>query len=410
MSIHRRDSSWQVKWRENGRQRSRTFSRKGDAQAWESEVRRRQQLGALAVSQLTGTAPTLSEYAASAWVPQHAVGLAPRTQRGYAYLLSSRVTPTFGDVPLNEITAAKVRAWQAGELAAGAGPTAVRRARMLLGAILQHAVENEVVTVNPVAIVKPPKKARAKTVRPLAPVTVEALRAVVAAPMPVDVAEGTRSGRRRAAYVMPDKRDPVTMARDAALLAVLAYCGLRPGEALALRWDNVRENTLLIEDGTDGSGGTKGTKTEHVRTVRLLDTVAGDLRHWRLASGRPPVRSLVFPRPDGGAWTTIDWTNWRARTWATACKRAGLEPVPRPYDLRHSFASLLLAEGKSVHAVARQLGHGPELTLRTYGHVMDEFEDAGPIDADAEIRAARARLADRCSREVPGARGRHAAS
>ena len=51
-------------------------------------------------------------------------------------------------------------------------------------------------------------------------------------------------------------------------------------------------------------------------------------------------------------------------------------PSARPYDLRHSFASLLLHEGRSVVSVARQLGHGAGLTLSTYGHVSDELEDA----------------------------------
>jgi integrase len=59
------------------------------------------------------------------------------------------------------------------------------------------------------------------------------------------------------------------------------------------------------------------------------------------------------------------------------------------YDLRHSFCSLLLAEGRTVHYVAGQLGHGPEQTLNRYGHVLDELADAPQIDAEAEIRKAR---------------------
>ena len=62
----------------------------------------------------------------------------------------------------------------------------------------------------------------------------------------------------------------------------------------------------------------------------------------------------------------------------------------RPYDLRHSFASLLLHEGRSVIYVARQLGHDARLTLSTYGHVMDEFEDAPHLDALTAIADARA--------------------
>jgi hypothetical protein len=61
----------------------------------------------------------------------------------------------------------------------------------------------------------------------------------------------------------------------------------------------------------------------------------------------------------------------------------------RPYDLWHSFASLLLHEGRSVMYVARQLGHAAGLTLSTYGHVIDELDDSPQIPAEDAIRAAR---------------------
>jgi integrase len=67
---------------------------------------------------------------------------------------------------------------------------------------------------------------------------------------------------------------------------------------------------------------------------------------------------------------------------------AGLERA-RPYDLRHSFASLLLHEGRSVIYVARQLGHDARLTLTRYGHVIDELEDTPHIGAEAAISRAR---------------------
>jgi len=63
---------------------------------------------------------------------------------------------------------------------------------------------------------------------------------------------------------------------------------------------------------------------------------------------------------------------------------------PRPYDLRHSFASLLLAEGRQPIWIAKQLGHSLAVFLSTYAHLIDEYEDRERIDADAEI--ARARL------------------
>ena len=84
----------------------------------------------------------------------------------------------------------------------------------------------------------------------------------------------------------------------------------------------------------------------------------------------------------------VAYEQWRGRTWAGALERVGL-PYQRPYDLRHSFASLHLHEGRSVIYVARQLGHGAALTMRTYGHVMDELEDAPRIGAEDAILAAR---------------------
>jgi hypothetical protein len=54
--------------------------------------------------------------------------------------------------------------------------------------------------------------------------------------------------------------------------------------------------------------------------------------------------------------------------------------------------SLLLHEGRSVIYVARQLGHGAEMTMHVYGHVIDELEDAPRVSAEDAIRAARGKL------------------
>lgn len=54
-----------------------------------------------------------------------------------------------------------------------------------------------------------------------------------------------------------------------------------------------------------------------------------------------------------------------------------------------AFASLLLAEGRNVIEVARQLGHGAQLTLGTYGHVMEELSGEERVSAEAAIEAAR---------------------
>jgi len=391
MSVEKRTNgdgtrAWRVRWREGDRNRARSFRTRRDADLFEADLVRRRRLGTLAT--LDAGQMTLDRFVADVWAPQRAADLKPATRRFYAGLYRAHIGPEFADVPLREITPQRVAAWQAARVKAGGGRKAIREALSLLGGLLGYAVELEHLQVNAARAVRPVKRAQRQSVRPLAPAAVEAVRRVLSAPMPVQVPD-SRDGRRRRAYGQPDQRTAQTRQRDAALVSVLAYAGLRPGEALALCWDNVRDSTLLVEHAVDGTGGRKATKTDHARTVRVLDALAHDLREWRLAAGRPPKTALIFPRSDGGLWTKADWDNWRDRTWRKACPRADLDPIPRPYDLRHSFASLLLAEGRAIHYVAEQLGHGAEQTLRTYGHVIADYRDRQVIDAEAEIRAAR---------------------
>jgi integrase len=74
--------------------------------------------------------------------------------------------------------------------------------------------------------------------------------------------------------------------------------------------------------------------------------------------------------------------------FAPAASAAGLDRL-RPYDLRHSFVSLLFTEGGTVIEVARQAGHSPTMALETYGHVIEELEGAERRSAEEIIRAAR---------------------
>ena len=104
------------------------------------------------------------------------------------------------------------------------------------------------------------------------------------------------------------------------------------------------------------------TKTDRARTVRLVDPLARDLNELRLACGRPDASQLLFPRQDGGPWQDHDYRNWRKRRFAPAALAAGVER-PRPYELRHSFVSLLIHEGVSVVEVARQAGHSASMCL-----------------------------------------------
>ena len=171
---------------------------------------------------------------------------------------------------------------------------------------------------------------------------------------------------------------------DATLISVLAYAGLRPGEAIGLRWHDLGQRTLLVERSV-AFGQLKSTKTASTRSVRLLAPLADDLHAWRRATDRDAETDLIFPAPDGSPWNADRARNWRKRTFAEA---AGV-PNARPYDLRHSYVSLLIAQGATVVEVARQAGHAPTMTLSTYAHLFDEDDGADHRPADDQIRAAR---------------------
>jgi integrase len=139
-------------------------------------------------------------------------------------------------------------------------------------------------------------------------------------------------------------------------------------------------------------GELKGQKTRRPpRTVDLLPPLKQDLAEWRLACGRPPDDAFLFVGSNRGPWRDHDYRNWRRRHFEPAAKAAGV-PNARPYDLRHSFASLRLHEGTvSIVDLASQLGHSPTMTLNTYGHVMRELREAPKTSATEAIYAARAR-------------------
>ena len=71
----------------------------------------------------------------------------------------------------------------------------------------------------------------------------------------------------------------------------------------------------------------------------------------------------MFPTRDGGDWRQTHYQNWRRRRFNVAAEAAKLGGVT-PYTLRHSFASLLLAEQMNVAEIAAQLGHSPQVCSR----------------------------------------------
>jgi integrase len=101
-----------------------------------------------------------------------------------------------------------------------------------------------------------------------------------------------------------------------------------------------------------------------------------------------PTLISFFAGRGGLPWSEDAWRNWRRRTFARVARSVGLVGA-RPYDLRHSFVSLLIAEGRSVLDVARHAGHSPTMTLDVYGHVFDDFDPVDRTAAAQRVKDAR---------------------
>jgi integrase len=148
-------------------------------------------------------------------------------------------------------------------------------------------------------------------------------------------------------------------------LAIFAAAtGLRPGEWLALEQRDIdREAHVLYVRRAYRNGRVKTPKTQaSLRAVPLQTVALAALDE--LPSGRQS--SLVFPSPTGGYF---DLHNFRNRHWRPAQRSAGIEPLRRIYDLRHTFATFALRAGVSTFDLSRYMGTSLAMIDRHYGHL-----------------------------------------
>ena len=308
---------------------------------------------------------TLADFATEWWALYAVPNLAPKTLKVYADLWDRYVLPRLGGYRLRNLTPEVLARFRADLAAAGVGDPTIRKLMSIVQGVLQRAVEWHRLTTNPALAVRKPVQRRMRRIEPPSPLAVERMRARLRA-----------DGRLR----------------DATLVCVFAYAGLRPGEALALEWQNVGDRRIVVE-GAVSLGSVKDTKTRQTRSVRLLAPLATDLAEWRLACGRPDGTTLVFPGREGRPWANHDWRNWRKRVYAPVAAGVQIDGS-RPYDLRHAFCSLLIAEGLSLVEIAQQAGHSPAMTLATYAHVIEELAGTERRPAEAVIRDARENASD----------------
>jgi integrase len=356
MELRRKENGrWELRWREAGRRRSRTFDRKGDAVAFESDRVRRKQLGHVAIP----SDVRLAEFVETYWRLHAVPNLAPSTRDFYKLTWTNHIMPRLGDHGVRELTPKRLARFREELERAGVGVATMRKTMAIIQSILSFAVAEELVEFNAAASVRKPRYERAREPHIFLPAEVERIRCQLAS------------------------------LRDRTLAAVLAYSGPRPQEVVfRLAWEDIGERAIRYRD----------TKRHRVRFTPLLTPLGEDLREWFLASGRPGGKQPVFPAHDGGFWSDDDWRNWRSRIWRGEERPAnrrnrptypGVAPAgTRPRDLRSSFITLQVYAGVPLTTIAKQCGTSVTMIEKHYAGVIENWDGVQQPAVD-QIRAAR---------------------
>jgi integrase len=180
----------------------------------------------------------------------------------------------------------------------------------------------------------------------------------------------------------------------ATLIRFAAYTGLRPGELVALRVGRLnllRGSCEVVASASEVGGRLMwgATKTYARRSLRLPRFLSEEPAGYLALAGRPRgPGDLLFTAPLGGPLRENNFMRRHFKPAVTAANSAilarsapGERPVLLPealrmHDLRHTCASLLIAQGASVKAIQEQLGHASAtVTLDRYGHLYDDALD-----------------------------------
>jgi integrase len=365
---------WRARYRDPaGRERSKSFTRKVDAERFLVSIEDAKLRGAY-------VDPAAGRIGFGEWAERWyltTAHLKPSTRHDYRMLLDHQVLPEFGDWTLASIDTLAVKQWRADLLADGLSPKRAGKALQVLSQILASAVEGGRLARNAATGVKPPKVQR-KEMHFLDAEQVEWLAAVAEL-------------------------------RYRPLILFAAYTGLRPRELVALRvgrLDLLRCTARVVEAAVEVSRLEWGpVKTHEARVVRMPRSVAEEVAASLAARPHSP-EALVFTAPLGGPLSRADFVRNYFKPAVLAANEAiaklpkDRRPAPLPdglrfYDLRHTCASLLIAQGASIKAVQAQLGHATaSITLDTYGHLfpseMEALADRLEMVRDAAL-AKRAR-------------------
>ena len=345
--------------------------------------------------------PTFHEYAEEWWL-LHKDQWRPATVTDYRWRLEGHLLPVFAALPLDQIDVGDVDRYKATKLAeAVLSPPTINQTLVLLAAILEHARRRRIIVHN---AARDAGKLRVRHGARSYLDTAEQITALLDAAGRLD-----RTARSNTRHV--ERR---------AIVATLAFSGVRIGELVALRWRDVDLAAAWLT--------VAGTKTDAgARRVKFRPALHDELAAVRARTAFGGARDPVFVTRSGKPHTT---DNVRHRVINAAVKTADLQrdkadlpPLPErttPHSLRRTFASLLYALGESPAVVMAEMGHShPGLALRIYAQAMrrDESEldrlralingaewaDVGRRDAESD--AAEAEERDSRNDESPAPTG-----
>jgi integrase len=273
------------------------------------------------------------------------------TYESYDDILRLHLIKGLGHIALAKLTPAEVQAFLNRKLASGLSPRRVQYMHAVLRRALGTAERWGLVSRNVAKLVDPPRVPRHE----ISPLTPEQAKRLI---------EAAEKDRLKALYV------------------TALGTGLRQGELLGLRWEDVdlKLRRLRVRHTLANVGGSLTLlepKTDRSRrSVMLPDTVVAELRAHRTRQKEERLLAGSRWADSGHVFTTTIGTPLHAatvtRAFQAALTRANL-PDSRFHDLRHAAATFLLAQGMTLEDVKQLLGHSSiTLTSNTYGHVLEQ--------------------------------------
>jgi len=336
---------WRVRWvNEEGKECTKSFKRKPDAQQFLNDIAVKVQTGEYAAAKKGGE---LFSEVAEQWfmTKQHRK---PKTVSGYRELLDNLVLPRWGDIPLRDISYEGYLQWLGGLATNGSrrgtplSASRIIQAHQCAGAVLKYAVKTGKLQKNVAADIS-----RSEDL----PELVERERVYLGHEELLRLAE--------------------EMGRYKTQTLILGYCGLRFGESVALRRRHIGNAVMTLYASATyvpGSGIVESTtKTKKSRKVPI------PLPIWKQLKKELPSDpdALVFPSYLAeDRYMPIE--EYR-RALDKAKKKAGIDQRLTPHGLRHTAASLAISAGANIKVVQRLLGHASAaMTLDRYGHLYSD--------------------------------------